>query len=400
MLSAEELHLQAMEYADDAFLAKKQGNAELAEQRFLEATKLESRAADLFPAEKDSEPTRSILYRSAASMAFHAKDYSLASQLVARGLGGFPPREIFEELTNLQEDIAFHKHISAKGSELSEDQLQMILYGEATGKGIIEIGLLLKRLEQLRTIFYRTVERLSNIPYRTSGAPSKKITDSYNLFLDAFIPGSFGVSLIIGEPAKQLPLFPENNLLPEKIESEQIIDEVLTCFELLQEEDTESLSARFQEKPEYLENFVGVARQMAPDGIDIKALGFSASSNGKERTVGLRKTKQELPISKTMLSTLEFDFSEIGEEERIQLDGVLRLADSLSSRNNFGQVTLVSLDNNKVRHSILVPLTQMQDVVQPYFEEYVTITVAKRGNNLYFEDILSADPPDTNLPLL
>lgn len=61
-----ELHDRAMEYTDHAYFAKKRGDsvAELDYNR--QALKLEIKAAEMLRDRYDMEPSRSILYRSAA----------------------------------------------------------------------------------------------------------------------------------------------------------------------------------------------------------------------------------------------------------------------------------------------------------------------------------------------
>jgi hypothetical protein len=199
--------------------------------------------------------------------------------------------------------------------------------------------------------------------------------------------GSFGVSFSIGERAEQLPLFPE--YVPEKVEVETIINEVLTCFEMLQENELEALKERFPNE-DYLENFIGVARQMAPDGEAIKGLGLSAKSNGKQRTVGLNRNRKEIRTPSKLLEVSEGDGD--SDRERIKLEGILKLADSLRIEGKHGIVKLRNDEENKT-YSVRVPLTQMQDVVQPYYEEYVIITGYRMGQKFYLEDIDIAEAP-------
>ncbi len=94
-----------MDWAEEAFIAKRKGQEAEANSLFKRALALEREAAVAFPPEQATEPTRSILYRSAASLAYHAQEYMLAQQLVTTGLQGFPPPEIAAELIALQEDI-------------------------------------------------------------------------------------------------------------------------------------------------------------------------------------------------------------------------------------------------------------------------------------------------------
>jgi len=99
----QELHREAMDLAEMAFVAKLKGDPEGAENLLREAYKKESDSAKLLVDEYDFEPTRSILYRSAASLAIECNDVRGAERLIAFGLAGNPPEEIAEELRDLFE---------------------------------------------------------------------------------------------------------------------------------------------------------------------------------------------------------------------------------------------------------------------------------------------------------
>lgn len=100
-INPEKLHEKAMQLADDAFLAKIRKQDDEAISLLQQAANLEMEAANALSNTPDSEPSRSILYRSAASLAYDAEDYKLADRLIASGLAGFPPPEIERELKNL-----------------------------------------------------------------------------------------------------------------------------------------------------------------------------------------------------------------------------------------------------------------------------------------------------------
>jgi len=392
MSQIEELHEQAMDIAEEAFSAQRKGNDLEALRLFQDALDLEVAAATQYPTKRESEPSRSILFRSAAALAFHAKDFEQAEQLVSNGLAGYPPEEIKHELRVLRDDIDFHRHIKLHGTELADQQMQMTLWGNATGHGVILADLLIKRIEQIRIIFYRTIERMSNYPYRISGKTSKEITDFFGLYLDAFLPASFAVTFTIGQPIQQIKLFPENFGL--QIQAADVIAEVITCFELIQEE-SDQLEDRFGDV-NYYQNFLALAKQMAPDGEHIKVLGLSALRNGEERTVGLRKTKKE--IFPEVHVALESDSAGNGKQNMIILEGVLKVADSLTIKNATGQVKLV--DDNGVSHTVRVPIAQMQDIVQPYFDESVRIIGYKKGRLLYLAEISNrADEYNAEMPI-
>jgi YGGT family len=100
-----ELHDQAMELADKAFIAKRRGDLAAAQELHRRAFRLEAQAADLVKDDLSAEPTRSVLYRSAAAMAIDAGEVEEARRLVDEALSGYPPREIEQELLALLDVI-------------------------------------------------------------------------------------------------------------------------------------------------------------------------------------------------------------------------------------------------------------------------------------------------------
>jgi hypothetical protein len=96
-----ELHEKAMEIAQAAFIARIQGNLENVKQLSLKAYEYEREAAMLLLNDYEIEPTRSVLFRSAACLALDFEDYREAERMIALGLLGNPPPEILEELREL-----------------------------------------------------------------------------------------------------------------------------------------------------------------------------------------------------------------------------------------------------------------------------------------------------------
>lgn len=99
----DDLHQKAMELADEAFYAKKKENFEEAQTKYLLAFEYEKAAAMLLLSEYRQEPTRSVLFRSAASLLLSLPSptyvhFRNAEQMVAYGLSGNPPEEIATEL--------------------------------------------------------------------------------------------------------------------------------------------------------------------------------------------------------------------------------------------------------------------------------------------------------------
>jgi len=90
----------------EASLVARQDGKEAAVYTFLrDALYLESAAADSVAEDHSLEPTRSVLHRSAASIALRVFDTNTARRYVEAGLKGKPPEEIREELLTLSEQI-------------------------------------------------------------------------------------------------------------------------------------------------------------------------------------------------------------------------------------------------------------------------------------------------------
>lgn len=102
-----DLHHEAMRLADEAAAKRRQGNGALAGERLRQAFACERQAADLVAADFSLEPTRSVLHRSAASLALECGELREAERLIAVALSGDPPADIAEELRDLLEQVYF-----------------------------------------------------------------------------------------------------------------------------------------------------------------------------------------------------------------------------------------------------------------------------------------------------
>ncbi len=91
-----------MDLAQLALLSRQQGDTERADVLARDACVYESHAADLLPAEHAAEPLRSLLYLSAASLAYQCQDFQQARKLAHKGLCGFPADSTRRDLHDLE----------------------------------------------------------------------------------------------------------------------------------------------------------------------------------------------------------------------------------------------------------------------------------------------------------
>jgi hypothetical protein len=94
-------HQRAMDLCDVALVHRRLGEEASSKELFLEAFQCERRASDILAAIGGFEPSRSIIHRSAASLAMECGLRSEAENLVVRGLKGNPPQVIAEGLKRI-----------------------------------------------------------------------------------------------------------------------------------------------------------------------------------------------------------------------------------------------------------------------------------------------------------
>ncbi len=127
MNQIKELHNQAMDLAEAAFLAKLQGNLEQSNQLTQQAFEKETQAAALIANQIDAEPTRSVLHRSAASLAIECEDYQTAERLIVTALSGNPPQEIVAELKDLFIQINLRPYLQRRGITLDNENISNLI---------------------------------------------------------------------------------------------------------------------------------------------------------------------------------------------------------------------------------------------------------------------------------
>lgn len=125
--STRELHDKAMSLYEASLLARRSGDEPRMMALLTEALHAERAAADSAAGDLSFEPTRSVLHRSAASLALQLGEFSTATRYAQVGLKGNGPDEIREELTVLLDQImmaeALRKTYRAAPSGLTQVQI-------------------------------------------------------------------------------------------------------------------------------------------------------------------------------------------------------------------------------------------------------------------------------------
>jgi hypothetical protein len=325
-------------------------------------------AAEQLRGDFDAEPSRSVLYRSAASLAMECGETREAEKLISIALIGNPPYEIAEELRNLLEQVNFERHLRLEKVDLSSAEFQMSIFGSAVGYGIARSEALIERIKDLERLIYRTVERKLGREFRERGSTRQSIQDSYSLFLSAPRPGSFAITLILGRQM-ELPGF-------EFDISGEVVDEIIECFNLLNNGREEELKNKIPNET-YFQNFVGLAKRIAPDGEKVKMVGLTKVRNGEEVRVAFTRRQEQI-----VSSTRSKDVDDETKGTIVSVQGRLLLADA---REVTGKIQLI--DENGGKYDIVVPEGMMDDIVKPLWDEVVVVTGIRTGKKIRLQEI-------------
>jgi hypothetical protein len=373
-MNPKDLHRSAMEHLDRAIEARRDVRLEAYRESLIQALDQESAAADLVANDLQLEPTRSVLHRSAASIAMEAGEYEKAEQLICRALIGKAPADIGEELRDLLEQVHFQRHLKLRGVTLESDEFQMSMSGNEVGFGITRTQLFLDRVDSIQKLLLRTVERKSNRPFRSRGPAAKTMQENVAVFLSVPRAASFAVSFRLGKG--QQTFFEGLSI------AERAVDEVLECFELFNADASEELKKRIEDNA-YYANFVALAQSIAPDGRDVKFVGLTAERGGKKREVRLTRPPTELSIP-LVRTDLAIDNANAVEQT---FEGRLAFADAIKAESNMIKV----VRKNGTALTILVP-EGIDDIVRPMWDTDVVVTVTRdKKNKLKLVRIMRAD---------
>ena len=363
-------HREAMALADQALKAKNNGELELAIELTKKALELEKSEAYRFADQKDHEPTRSVLFRSAAVLALECGKNREAEQLACEGLAGKPPSSIADELRSILDESNFKRHLELNGIILGEESMQVSLAGNVLGVGEAPIGIVRFKIDQITSLLYRTVERIIGRPFR-EGDLDRKTKALLKPYMSVARAGSFAFTLKVGTTQDNQTIFPGMSF------GEKVINELLDCIELADKRDMENLSSKINDE-KYFRNFRMLANKIAPDGNRIITVGFTTLKQHQRREVAMRTVLiEDIP------SEAEFFVLDQTPGQLIHLEGILKSANDKQKRR--GIIELV--DDKNVPHKILVPKEAMTDIVRPYFNQEVKITVMSEGKKFSYIDI-------------
>lgn len=147
VFNTKEIHEKAMMLSQEAFMASLKGDVQATLDLYKKAYNFEKQAALSLLEKENLEPTRSVLFRSAAALAKKSQQYREAEKMIALGLAGNPPDDIATELRLLFDDIK-KQYLPNKSAKKSLKKIVLLKEIPELGLAIGDVGTVIYSYEK------------------------------------------------------------------------------------------------------------------------------------------------------------------------------------------------------------------------------------------------------------
>jgi hypothetical protein len=376
-VSWNEHHSRSEHLAAEAETARRRGDATTAEALYRKAATEEGAA--LAALSDDKHRTRGITAVSAVALWYKGREYGAAeraahSYLAVRSLPDFAEVQLRDLLSVIWTTSAAEK---AGITFMPGDVLVSVKGGQVIHGGA-PLDLIVRKVEGIQSVLFRTVEMLMELPVRKRGYPSANVQSMFKPWLFQAPAGSYQFAVRMQEPAQhELPLWEASRPKIENV--------TRTFFRVLQAAaggSAEELSAIVKSE-DYRGAFLGLARNLAPAGKTFERLEVRDASTPWEPIVTLlADTRQELNATLRRLRPRKQ--TEPGEQVSIQ--GVLR---ALHLDQDWLEVTVKDRPpNHPEQHLRIYEANEaLDDVVGPMVNRKVLVTAVRSGARYLYRDI-------------
>jgi hypothetical protein len=310
-----EFHAESEKFASAAELAAKQGDVAAAHDLYRQAADAEVRALVALDVKKTR--TLGITAVSAVALSYKAHEFTQAERLAHKWLAtdllpAFSVEQLQTLLQMMWNDVVREK----AGVKFTGGEVLISVKGGETVTGGAPLELIVRKVEEVRNIFYRTAEMLLAVPHRKRGPASAEIQDTFRPWLFQAAPGSYQFAVCVQEPP-QMELFPKAKIEAEKVAA-KFIEIVKASIE-----DPEGALPEVVPDPDYRKTFLRMTRNLAPTGDDFGRLEVRPSTSPTARPIVLLPGAREA-IGQTLRKQAPSAPPGAPQHDEVQLTGVLR----------------------------------------------------------------------------
>ncbi|MCC8469009.1 hypothetical protein [Xanthomonas phaseoli] len=370
-MNVEASHSEAMRLYEQALSLRAQGDFNSFQENAVLALEQEKRAAYEYEKLSGDEPTRSVLFRSAATIAIEAGKYEEALEIAGAGLARRGP--IVSELVSLVKDAEFRRNLRANNQRVSDETLRLSLDGCAVGFGFVPYQKFQHRIDALSKMIRRTFDRLDGVDF----SDSVRSKETVKVFLGAPMAGSFAVDVRVGE--LQQTNFP---WATGRVQAAEVLTEIVKGMRAFEDGNLLGLNNLIEDES-YRRNFAELGRQIIPDGSDVTVVTLESGTRSHKRDFVRLKVSRKAMHAHTKNYSRKLS-------KNADIVGVLRGARQPDDDSSFVEV----LDEEGKFHKIRVAEELMADIVRPLWDKRVIASIFKKGSHWELEHMAPAESAD------
>ena len=251
-------HEQSEKYAAEAERCALSGDKRRSDELYRIAAQHELAALEALT--PDKKRTLGITAVSAASLAFKGNDLRQAERVACKWLATDSiPAFAVDQLQKILQAAWSQRAYQAAGVEFVRGEVLVSVGGGLVVRGAAPLDLVHRKVDEVKNLFYRTVELLLNRPCRRRGVPSSDIREQFRPWLLQAPPGSYQFAIRVEKP-RQLLLFPDAT--PEV---EDVTRKFLQIIDAASKENHEEFETVVPDA-DYRESFLKQTRNLAPTG--------------------------------------------------------------------------------------------------------------------------------------
>jgi len=316
-------HTRSEGYASQAEELRRQLESDRAAELYRFAAEAEANALDNLDPSKTR--TIGITAVSAVSLYFKAQEFWQARKLAHKWLAtDLLPLFAVEELEDLLQVIRFEESRVKSGIQFIEGEVLVSVKGGEILYGAAPLDLVLRKVDQISKIFYRTTEMLLDLPLRKRGSPSQDVKKYCDPWLFQAVPGSYQFSVQVRRPQdhEQLSL-PSMSAAAVELRVEQITKKFLDVIRAATQ-DPEGELVEVVPQEDYRKAFLKSAQDLAPPvtGKTFNQIEIKSSGDDEPRPVILLPETRS--VIKEVLNKSEPEPPESPEYKVTSLNGTLR----------------------------------------------------------------------------
>lgn len=373
------LHREASKLANRARQAEFDGDEQAYQRLTIEAFEKEAASAELLRLDP-SHHMHAILHRSAATLAYRSGKYREAETLAAYGLAANPTGNLRQELYFVLDRARLGSWIAYDSANYGADDLVVFLHGMSDGTGGVDYKLLPKIVETSALLLRNTIGFAHGYKFRDRAKVDEKIRISSNASANGVYRVGMKLARVAPRPLPGLDGF------------EHELSKLIDNIRLLAKDEIEQLRDRYKEE-RYFNNFVGLAKEVAPDGEQLTAVRWEANVEGQPQYAALDRARSELSQLSLSLQNDKPSSDYTLTDDWETVTGKLLYADATKDED------LVRLIPDVGKPwTIVVPQGLRDDVVRPYFGDRVRVTGRhlkrkQKRRRLHLHDISASTEP-------